>query len=240
LPLSLGLIVDISGSQARVLSEHEKDLKTFLDTVLTQRDRAFMVCFANPVRLVVEPTANVKLLAEAAGGYRDVRNKSVYPELGPPEFRMGGTAFYDAIYYPIAQMFQKVERGRKALVIFSDGEDNSSARNMMETIELAQAENVLLFPVRYTETRDGRVTARNKYGTSVMARLAKETGGADFNAQERGLAAHFKQIGDQLRMSYELGYYSSAPVSDGTFRKIKIRTKRDDVTVRAKSGYYAK
>jgi Ca-activated chloride channel homolog len=240
LPLNLGLIVDISGSQASFVRSHERDLKVFLDTVLTQRDRAFLLCFANSPRLVVDYTASVRNLVEALGGYKDARNQSAYPLLGQPEIRTGGTAFYDAIYNSVNQMFQKVERGRRALVVFSDGEDNSSAHHMMETVELAQANNVILFPVRYTEIRDHRQTARNKYGTGVVERMARETGGADFDAREKGLADHFRQIGDQLRMSYETGYYSSNPVSDGAFRKILVRVKRPGLVIRAKTGYYSR
>jgi VWFA-related protein len=239
-PLNLGLIVDISGSQGSFVKSHERDLKVFLDTVLSPRDRAFLLCFANHPRLVVEYTASVRNLVDALGGYLDTRNQSAYPMLGPSEIRTAGTAFYDAIYHSTNQMFQQVERGRRALVIFSDGEDNSSAHHMMETIELAQTNNVILFPVRYTEIRDKRLTARNKYGTGVMERMARETGGADFDAREKGMADHFRQIGDQLRLSYETGYYSSNPVPDGTFRKILIRTQRPGLTVRAKTGYYAR
>ena len=80
-----------------------------------------------------------------------------FPMLGPREHRILGTAFYDAIFYSSTQMMQNVERGRRALIIFSDGEDNSSAHHMMEAIEAAQANDVLLFTIRYTEVRDGRL-----------------------------------------------------------------------------------
>jgi Ca-activated chloride channel homolog len=239
-PLNLGLVVDISGSQGSFVKSHEKDLKAFLDTVLSSRDQAFLLCFANHPRLVVEYTSSTKRLSEALGGYQGARNQAIFPQLGPLEIRTGGSAFYDAIYHSVNQMFQQVERGRKALIVFSDGEDNASAHHMMETVEIAQSNNVVIFPVRYTETRDGRLTARNKYGTSVMERLAKETGGADFDAREKGMAEHFRQIGEQLRSSYEMGYQTSNPSGDGTFRKIAIRPKREGLTVRAKTGYYSR
>ena len=94
------------------------------------------------------------------------RGKSIedFPIIGPREHRVLGTAFYDAIFYSSTQMMQNIERGRRALIIFSDGEDNSSAHHMMEAIEAAQANDVLLFTIRYTEMRDGRLNARNKYG----------------------------------------------------------------------------
>ena len=97
---------------------------------------------------------------------------------------------------------------------------------------------MLLFAVRYTEVKNGRLNARNKYGISVMERIARETGGADYDAREKGLKANFQQIGEQLRSSYELAYHSSDPAGDESFRKIKIRQKQQGLIVRAKSGYY--
>jgi len=239
-PLSLGLVVDISGSQSAFVKAHQKDLRVFLDKVLTPQDRALLVCFLGAPRLVTEFTASGKQLVAALQGYQDVRNRSVYPLLGPHELRVGGSAFYDGIYHTVNQMLAPVQNGRKALIVFSDGEDNASAHHMMDAIEIAQANNVLLFCVRYTETRNGRLNARNKYGISVMERLAKETGGADFDATEKDLSDHFRDIGEQLRSAYELAYHSTNPQGDGTFHKVSIRVKQTGLTVRAKTGYYAR
>src|ERR1017187_6822416 len=210
-PLNLGLVVDISGSQGSFVKQHHKDLKTFLSEVLTPRDRAFLVCFAGNPRLVTDYSQSAKFLADALEGFEGTGHKADYPMLGPREIRTQGTSFYDAIYHSARQMLSNVERGRKALIIFSDGEDNASAHHMMDAIEAAQTNNVLLFCIRYTEVRNGRLNARNKYGTSVMERIARETGGADYDAREKGLAQNFKEIGEQLRSSYELGYHSTNP-----------------------------
>jgi Ca-activated chloride channel family protein len=238
-PLNLGLVVDISGSQASFVKSHQKDLRTFLIEVLRQEDRAFLVSFANHPRLVVNYTANVNELVNALEGYQGLRDKSPYPMLGPMEIRSGGTAFYDAIYHSANQMFQTANQGRRALVVFSDGEENTSAHHMMDAIEIAQANNVLLFCIRYTELR-GRWTAKNKYGKSVMERLGRETGGGDYDAQEKDLSEHFRDIGEQLRSSYELAYHSTNSADDGTFHKVAIRVKQPNMSVRSKTGYYAK
>ena len=240
-PLNLGLVMDVSGSQQSFIKPHHKDLQTFLKTVLGPKDKAFLLAFANRIVLVSDYTGSAKELVDALGGFEHEKNHADYPIVGPPEFRVLGTAFYDAIYYSSTQMMQNIDRGRRALIIFSDGEDNSSAHHMLEAIEAAQANDVLLFTIRYTETRrDGRLTARNKYGTSVMERIAHETGGAGFDGQGKGLVDGFKQIGEQLRGSYELAYHTSNPPGDKTFHKIVIRPKLPNLTVRAKSGYYAR
>ncbi len=239
-PLNLGLVVDISGSQGAFIKQHHRDVRAFLTTVLRPQDRAFLLCFANHPRLVAEFKSSATYLADALVGYQDARDKSFYPLLGPIEIRTAGTAFYDALYYSSVQMMSQVENGRRALIVFSDGEDNASAHNMMDAIEAAQSNDVLLFCVRYTDVRNGRLTGRNKYGMSVMERIAKETGGADFDAREKSLSEHFRDIGDELRSAYSLAYHSTDPHRDGTFRKIRIHVKRPGLVVRAKTGYYAR
>jgi Ca-activated chloride channel family protein len=126
------------------------------------------------------------------------------------------------------------------LLIFSDGEDNSSAWDMMDAIEQAQAEDVRVYALRYTEKRRGRLMARSKYGIRVMDRIARETGGANYDASEGDLRKWFREIGEELRASYELAYHSTNPNRDGTFRKVVIRAKTPGLTVRAKTGYYAR
>jgi len=242
-PLSLGLIMDVSGSQQSFVKPHLNDLEGFLKSVMDAGDRAFLICFANRVRLVSDYSGSAKELLAALREFEKGKgNGSVdYPIVGPAEYRILGTAFYDAIYEPATLMFKDETRGRRALIIFSDGEDNSSAHHMLEAIEAAQANDVTLFCLRYTEPgRNGRVTARNKYGTSVMERIARETGGLDFDAQSHGMQVGFRQIGAQLRSSYELGYHTSNPSGDKTFHKISIRTKQPGLEVRAKTGYYSR
>lgn len=235
LPLTLGLIADMSGSQEHFIKQHQHDVGVFLKNVLTSRDRAFLVCFGNHLRLASDFTASGEELLE---GLKRLEKHEV-PEIGPQEFRAGGTAFYDALFYATALKLAHVEQGRRALIIFSDGEDNSSAHNMMETIEAAQAEDVVLFGIRYTETRKGgEWTARNKYGASVMTRISRDTGGADFDAQADDLKASFKEIGEQLRSSYELAYHAGP--ADGTFHKLVIRVRQPGFAVRTKAGYYSR
>jgi Ca-activated chloride channel family protein len=112
---------------------------------------------------------------------------------------------------------------------------------MMETIEAAQLENVRVYAIRYTETKkNGELTARNKYGIGVMERIAKETGGAHIDAKLTDPREYFRQIAEELRTSYELAYYPSNPMKDDSFRRITIKPKQDGLTVRAKTGYFAR
>jgi Ca-activated chloride channel family protein len=242
-PLTMGLIVDVSGSQDHFSKQHEHDLEVFLKEVLGPKDRVFLVTFANHIRLVSDFSPSGPEIIERMKEYKE-RDKGKgkhghFPELGPLESRDLGTAFYDSIYYSVTEKLAR-ESGRRALLVFSDGEDNSSSHDMMTTIETAQAENVLVYAIRYTEKEHGKLTARNKYGTNVMDRIAKETGGAHIDAEVTDPHSYFRQIAEELRTSYELAYYPTNSGKDETFRKIVIRPKQAGLKVRTKTGYFSR
>jgi Ca-activated chloride channel family protein len=236
LPLSLGLVVDVSGSQHRFVKRHQRDVEVFLTSVLRPADRAFLLCFGNHLRLASDFSSSPPAISEGLKRFDHDRND--LPEIGPPDRRDLGTAFYDALYYATTEKLAGDEHGRRALVVLSDGEDNSSAHHMLETIEAAQRENVIVYAVRYTDAPRGQWTARNKYGRGVMQRIARETGGTDFDADQSNLADAFRLIGEELRSSYEVAYHSAKP-GDGTFHKLVVRSTRPGITIRTKTGYFA-
>ncbi len=274
LPLSLGLIADVSGSQEPFLKKHHHDLDEFLKRVLTEKDRAFLVCFGNHVRLVSDFSSKRGPLMDSLKDFDGKQKNGPYPDLGPRERRILGTAFYDALYLATLHLAttekladeklgedrpaeekpvdekpagEKLadERGagqagpaRRALIVFSDGEDNSSAHHMLDAIEEAQSADAVIYGIRYTEVDKRGLNARNKYGTSVMNRVARDTGGRDFDAEKTDMKKAFGEIGEELRASYELGYHSAN--QDGTFHKLLIRAKRPGIVIRAKTGYFAR
>ena len=207
-------------------------------TDAARQDRVFLVCFGNHLRLVSDYTNSAD---EILQNYREFdKGKKHFPEIGPEEERDLGTAFYDSIYYSVAEKLAQAD-GRKAILMFSDGEDNSSSHDMMTAIETSQAENVVVYSIRYTETPKGKpLTARNKYGISVMERIAKETGGAHIDGEVTDPHAYFREIAAELRTSYELGYYPTNKARDASFRKIVIRPKEENIKIRAKTGYFAR
>ena len=255
IPLSLALILDVSGSQDKFISQHNRDVERFLSAVLSPADRAVAVCFGNHLRLVSDSTASTTQIMEGlrtfSKGSRD------FPTVGPDEDRDLGTALYDAVYFTIKDQLQQTEERRKVIVLFSDGEENSSEHDLLDVIEEAQRENAIIYSIRYTNTSrhhgrghhaaeddssdgDNKLNARNKYGVRVMRHLAGQTGGADFDGLERDLDDVFQEISAELHSLYSIGYLSTNPQHDGTFRKLTIRCKRANTVVRAKSGYYAR
>lgn len=237
LPLSIGLIVDASGSQSKFISRHVEDIRTFLEGVLRPSDRAFALCFGNHLRLVSDftssPAAILDGLARFEHGSRGM------PELGPTLDRDLGTALYDAIYYPIQEKMTGGDQRRRALIIFSDGEENSSEHDLLDAIRATQNADTVLFGIRYTRMQHNQLTARNKYSIRAMDHLAGETGGATFDALQTDVAKAFEQIDAQLRTMYELAFASTNPAHDGSYRKLTIRLKQSGLTVLAKSGYFA-
>jgi len=236
-PLTLGVVVDASGSQDHFAKQHKNDLEVFFKDVLGPKDRVFLIGFGNHIRLVSDFSASGDGLLDDWKAYQ--KGNKHFALLGPDEDRDLGTAFYDSIFYSVTEKLAK-ENGRRAILLFSDGEDNSSSHNMMTAIETAQAENVLVYAIRYTDKERGKLTARNKYGISVMDRVARETGGAHIDAETTDPHTYFRQIAEELRTSYELAYYPKDPLKDDTFRKIVIKPKREGITVRAKTGYFSR
>ena len=236
-PLTLGLIVDFSGSQDHFSKQHEEDLKVFLNEILGPKDRVFLICFANHLRLVSDYSSSGAEVLERLDRYR--KNDKHFPDIGPKEDRELGTAFYDSIYYSVTEKFVG-ESGRRALLVFSDGEDNSSSHDMMSTIEAAQNANVLIYSIRYTEREHGKLNARNKYGIRVMDRIARETGGQAIDSETTEPKVYFRQIAEELRTSYEVAYYPTNGTPDGAFRKIAVRPKLPGVIVRSRTGYFAR
>jgi Ca-activated chloride channel family protein len=141
-PLTLGPIVDASGSQEHFGKKHQHDLEVFLKDVWGPKDRVFLVGFGNHIRLVSDFSQSGAGLMEEWKRYD--KSSSKFPELGPPEERDLGTTFYDSIYYPLMEKLA-TENGRRALLMFSDGEDNSSSHDMMTAIEAARGANVLVY-----------------------------------------------------------------------------------------------
>jgi Ca-activated chloride channel family protein len=236
-PLTLGLVVDASGSQDHFSRQHKDDLEVFFKDVLGPKDRVFLVAFANSIRLLSDFSQSGGDLLEVWKTYH--KSRARFPLLGPDDNRDLGTAFYDSIYYSVTEKLAR-ENGRRAILLFSDGEDNSSSHDMMTAIETAQAENVVVYAIRYTDKEHGKLTPRNKYGTSVMDRVARETGGAHIDAETTDAHVYFRQIAEELRTSYEVGYYPTDPLKDDSFRKIVIKPKRDGIKVRAKTGYFSR
>ncbi|RXH55177.1 VWA domain-containing protein [Granulicella sibirica] len=238
LPLSIGLIIDASGSQEKFIKDHERDIAEFLRQVLTPEDRAFALCFGNHLRLVSDWTSDGPAITSALRRYD--KSKGDFPELGPKEDREQGTALNDAVYFSTTERMAGIHQRRKVLLVFSDGQENSSEHDLIDTIEAAQNADVLVYAIRYTELEHGKMNARDLYGMRELDHLTAQSGGKSYDSHAMKVSQAFAEISGELRSLYAVGYYSTNREHDGSFRKVVLQSKRPGLVLRARAGYYAR
>jgi Ca-activated chloride channel family protein len=242
LPLTLGLIVDVSDSQSRFIKRHHKDIERFLTTVLGSHDEAFTICFGNHLRLTNDASPSIPAII--TGLQRFDKGDRDFPELAPEDKRDaqsgGGTALYDAIYYSVHQKLAGTTGRRRALILFTDGEENASAHDLLDAIGAAQDVDTLIYAIRYTEGGERKLTAHSRQGIAALHHLSAETGGTDFDALHTNMAEAFEQIGQELRSLYSVAYHSTNHARDGAFHKVVITTTDPSNKVQARTGYYAR
>ena len=249
LPLTLGLLVDASPSQEKFIKQHLHDIQIFLSSILRPQDQAFAVCFGDHLRLVSDLSPNPQAISDGLEKFdgRDSNGKSShgkgsrdFAELEPDDSRSGGSAVYDSIYASVTEKLAKSPGRRKALILFSDGEENSSAHDEIETIAAAQGADTLVYAVRYTQVKHNKLSAENRHGMAGLRHITEQTGGRDFDALHTDLSRTFKVIEEELRSVYSIGYYSTNKAHDDTFRKIVVEPRVERIAIRAKAGYYAR
>lgn len=237
LPLTLGLLVDASPSQQKFLKDHLRDIQLFLASVLRPQDKAFVVCFGDHLRLVSDFSSDAAQITAEMAKY-DKGTKD-FPELEPDDTRDGGSAVYDSIYASVTEKLGSSQARRKALILFSDGEENASSHDEIDTIAAAQAADTLVYAIRYTQVKHHKLSAENRHAIAGLDHITEQTGGRQFDALHINLNEAFHQIGEELRSVYSIGYYSTNKTLDHTFRKVVVEPHVDGMTVRAKTGYYA-
>jgi VWFA-related protein len=235
LPITLGLLLDTSGSESRMLSSIQDAGARFLHRVLRKGDEAMVISFDSDVDLLADFTDDRPILDRAinkarinipGGGYM-AGNPGPVPGAGSV-----GTALYDAVYLACAEKLNG-EAGRKAIVIVTDAQDEGSRVKLEEAIESAQRTDTVIHILLVADPRFGG-------NASVAHKMTEETGGRLIIVNsEKHLEEAFDQISEELRSQYTLGYYPSNTTKDGKFRKIHVETTNHDLHVLARKGYYA-
>jgi VWFA-related protein len=249
-PLTLGILLDTSGSQYRLLPMEVDAASQFIRQVLRSKDEAFAVNFDANVDLLQDYTNSPRLLTHAlstaqintAGG-----NGSGIPGLGggtvPTVGDPKGTLLYDAIYLAANEKMNQ-ETGRKAIIILTDSEDEGSREKIGDAIAAANRNNVIIYIILCADRAFYWSQGEGYYGYSPARRIADETGGRVIDVGNNGskLQAAFQQIQDELRTQYVASYTSSNTKADGTFRKVTVDCHGDagqDLKVQVRKGYYA-
>ena len=244
LPLTLGILIDSSPSQTRVLEMEKEVGGSFLSNILREKDEAFVISFDERADLLQDFTNSTQRLKQALNQARiggGGAGPSDIPGLGggplPTAQRACCTVLYDAVYLAAHdQLAQEV--GRKAMILLTDGQDEGSKLKLRDAVEAAQKSDSIVYVLLCA---DRGVYGFGGYsGEGEMKKLTQETGGRVVNVGNKldKLKEAFDQIAQELRSQYNIGYTPSNAVLDGTFRKVEIRSK-NGYKIQARAGYYA-
>jgi len=241
LPLTIGILLDTSGSQRNVLPLEQQSGAEFLKDVLTPKDEAFLISF----------DINVNLLADYTNSPREIKRSIDSAEIntgagtgsvtGNGSAR--GTLLYDAVYLAAHDKLRQ-EAGRKILVLLTDGGDQGSQENLKTATEAAQKANAIVYVILLSDRGfyGGGFGGINLADTGArdMERLASDTGGRVINVGNNGkkLQEAFDQIQDELRTQYLASFTPTNAKIDGTFRTLNI-TCQPGQKIQARKGYYA-
>lgn len=241
LPLTIGLLIDSSVSQGRLIPTEQQASMEFFTTVLREKDVAFVISFDTDVDLLQDVTNSKRLLQRALDGVK-VRGGSPQGPIvsGPfPSQASGGTHLYDALYLASNDMLAK-EVGRKTVILVTDGEDQGSKLKLDRSIEAAQRADVVVYGVHYVD-RQFYGFGGGYGGEGVLKKMSEETGGRMISpgSKNTDLREAFQQIAEELRSQYSIGYSPTNSKRDGSFRKIEIKVHQSDLKVQARRGYYA-
>ena len=246
LPLTLGILLDTSGSQQAVLPLEQEAGSEFLTRVLKAKDQAFLLSFDVNVDLLQDFTNSPKLLSRAmnkaeintAGG----NGAAGIPGLGggtiPTHGTPKGTLLYDAIYLASNEKLNQ-ENGRKAMIILTDGDDQGSRMKIQDAIAAAQKSNSIIYVILIADV--GFYGGWGYSGYSAAKKMTEETGGHLINVGNNGkkLEAAFQQIEEELRTQYVASYTPTNAKQDGTFRHIAVQCKGEEMKVQVRKGYFA-
>lgn len=224
LPLRVGLLIDSSASvRSRFKFEQESAIEFMNQTIRPRSDQAFIMGFDTSLEITQDFTDDSELLSK---GIRSLRPGN-------------STRLYDALYYACRERLldrQEPVAVRKAIVLITDGDDNSSRVTREEAIEMALRANVIVYTI---STNFPGYSESGKYD-KVLQRIADATGGRWFEPfQVTDVANAFAQIQADLRSQYALAYRPADFRHDGRYRTIEISADHKGLKVHSRHGYYA-
>ena len=282
LPLTVGLLVDTSLSQRRVLEQERSASYSFLDKMLQPKDVAFVIHFDREAELLQDLTSSRDKLQAALDQLKTPDEPTLgrgggqggsgggWPGSGggwPGSGGRGrghgggghggGTVLYDATYLASNELM-KPQKGRKALIVLTDGVDHGSKETLEAALEAAQRADTVVYSILFRDDHAysnwgggfggmGGHGAGNRYphesrpdGKKIMERICHETGGRLFEVSEKQpIGKIYSELQDELRSQYSLGYTPDKSNERLGYRKIALTTKQKDLVVQARDGYYA-
>lgn len=222
-PLSVGLLIDCSGSTAKDLKYETDSAARFLKTLFSEgnpNDSVALYCFNWQVTLIRNYTHSLTSLANSL--------KNLHGE--------AGTSLYDAVYLAARDLEDR--EGRKVLIVVTDGGDTTSAKTLKQALAAVQYADAVIYPVVVIPiTNDA---GRNVGGENALTFMAEGTGGRTFlPSLGAELDRAFSDIIDELRTQYLLAFYPrNTPLTKEAFHRLDVRVKSTELRVSARNGYY--
>lgn len=237
LPLTIGILLDTSGSQQGVLPIEQQSGAEFLKDILTPKDEAFLISFDINVDLLADFTNSPAELRRAMNKATINTGAGTGSVTGNSSPR--GTLLYDAVYLAAHDKLRE-SAGRKVIVILTDGQDQGSQETLKSAVEAAQKSNTIVYVILIADRGFYGGFGMGYTGAGAMDRLAKDTGGRviDVGNNAKKLQDAFNQIQDELRTQYLASYTPTNAKVDGTYRKLDITCEKGQ-KVQARRGYYA-
>ena len=218
LPIYAGLLLDTSQSMSERIEDSVDAALAFFDTVLRPKDRAAVITFNEEPSLVVRFTNDRDVLAGGVAGLT----------------AEGETALYDSVIYAL-YYFSEI-RGKRTLILISDGEDVESEYRYQDVVDYARRTGVTIYSVGLS------LNSRQTDVRLKLSRLASETGGqAFFIDDSTEMERVYRQIEDEVRTQYLLSYQANTEVPSKDkegFRRVEVKVKKPGVEAKTIKGYY--
>jgi len=260
LPLTVGLVLDTSASMRTVLDEERSASSAFFDQVLREdRDLAFVIHFDSEVEILQDLTSSRLQLKSAWSELEVAAPRQLNPRNEPypaGQHAVGGTSLYDALV-PASDEIMKKPAGRKAIIVLSDGVDNTSRSTLAEAIVSTQKADAVVYTILIADERQPfqsptgggdmgksrmprRLPPPNRPGKEIMEQLARETGGGFFEiSKKQPIEKTYEQIQAELRSQYSLGYKPDRTDAGAGYHRVHVSVLRKGSLVQARNGYFA-
>jgi len=210
-----GILMDVSASMDDSLDTARQAAVGFYQKALTPKDRAAMITFNDRPHLAVKFTNEIEVLAGGLAGLKAERGTSLYDSL------IFGLYYFNGI------------RGQKALLVLSDGKDESSRFSYEDTLEYARRAGVTIYAIGLKEA------AKDSGARRKLSKLSEVTGGRSFFVSSPSeLDSVYATIQEELRSQYLIAYQSSNTTGATDFREVDLKVDRSGVDVKTLSGYY--
>ena len=223
-PIALAFLLDVSGSMrlSDRLGQAKRAIRHLVDA-LDHEDRVGLIGFAD---------GRVDWIA------RFDDDRATFMSRLEKQQAAGKTALYDALAAS-PHLVDAESRGRKAIVLISDGVDNASAIPRLRATWMARRVAVPIYTLGFIPMRESLLPARGREALRVLRRFSTETGGTMFPVHgDRDLDRAARRIQSELRFQYVIGFYREKDLPNGRFRMLRLETRREQLKIRTRRGYY--